>query len=235
MLGAAAPAEAGDKSKAVDLTGSWLEASRTSPGKGKEAYTDTTFYDFMIGNEYTTQRKNSYMYRGTYKVANGRLDLGMRAFNVVEMSAGRMVLQDDAGKYEFVRYDKAARMAQNSGAASSSDRGYKEDLKGESISAAQLGGKWEVYKRTSSTTMPEIDYTRIIRVVNIKVDGNQVSGGVASAKDMDGAPSWTIKRYDGGILYCGGKSDRQLKVVRCTPGELIVQEDNLTYFFKQFK
>lgn len=235
LLAVAMPAKAGDKNKPVDLTGTWLEASRMSPRKEKLDYTDTTFYEFMVGNEYTTQRKNSFMYRGTYKATTGILDLGMRVYNILEMSPARMLLKDDAGTYEFVRYDKAARMVENSSAASSGSRAYKEDLGGGPVSVAQLAGKWEVYKRTSSVTMPEIDYTRIIRAIEIKPAGNQVEGSVSSAKDMDGMPSWKITRYDGSMLYCSGKSDRQLKVVRCNAGELIVQEDNLTYFFKQFK
>jgi hypothetical protein len=100
----------------------------------------------------------------------------------------------------------------------------------------RLMGKWEVYKRTASTTLPEIDYTRIVREINIRPRKDTV-GTVGAAKDMDGRPSWKIDRYDNGILYCSSekKGSRQLKVMRCSDGELIVQEDVFTYFFKQFK
>ena len=235
LLVAVLPADADIKNKPVDLTGSWKEDRRISLRRERLEFTDTTFYDFLIGNEYTTQRKNSFMYRGTYKATKSTLDLGMRVYNVLEMSRTRMVLKDDAGSYEFVRYDKAAAMAENSSAASSGNRAYKEEVKGGPVSAGQLAGKWEVYKKTSSITLSEVDYTRLIRIINVKPEGNNVGGSVSSAKDMENAPSWKITRYDDGIIYCTGKGDRQLKVLQCKDGELIVQEDNLTYFFKQFK
>jgi hypothetical protein len=81
-----------------------------------------------------------------------------------------------------------------------------------------------------------VDYNRILRMVDIRPDGRNVSGTVSSAKDMDGRPSWTISRYENGILYAGGdKGSRQLKVLRSSDGELILQEDHITYFFKQFR
>ena len=237
FLAAALPADAGDKNGKgpVDLTGNWKEAIRISPRKERLDYNDTTFYDFMVGNEYTVQRKNSYMYRGTHNATSGMLDLGMRTYSVLEMSHDRMVLRDDGGSYEFVRYDKSAIMAEHNSAASNSARAFKEEINDERITAAQLAGKWEVYKRTSSTPLSSIDYTRIIQVIDVKEAGGKIIGSVGSAKDMEGAPSWKITRYDGGVLYCTGKGDRQLKVIRCKGGELIVQEEQLTYFFKQFK
>lgn len=227
--------EADVKNKPVDLTGNWKEAGRISPRNERLDFTDTTFYDFLIGNEYTVQRKHSFMYRGTYKATKGMLDLGMRTYNVLEMAPERIVLKDDAGSYEFVRYNKAARMAENSDAASSGKRAYQDDLNPAPVRASQLAGKWEVYKRTSNTTLPEIDYTRIISMIDIKPEGGKMGGSVASAKDMETVPSWKITGYNNGVIYCSGKGDRQLKVLRCDDGELIIQEDNITYFFKQFK
>ncbi len=228
-------AAAKDKSKPVDLTGNWKEVRRISLRQEALDYTDTTCYDFMVGNEYTVQRKNSFMYRGTYKITPGLLDLGMRSFSIVEMTKDKMMLKDDAGTYKFVRYDKMASEAENNGAAASGARAFKEEITGANVNLGQLAGKWEVYKRTSSATLPEIDYTRIVQMIEIRKRGDTV-GTVASAKDMEGAPSWNIMRYDGGVLYCNGpKGARQLKVLSYKPGELIVGEEPLTYFFKQFK
>ena len=56
-------------------------------------------------------------------------------------------------------------------------------------------------------------------------------GGVVAATQ----PSWKIARYNAGIIYCTGRDERQLKVLQCRNGELIVQEGILTYFFKQFQ
>lgn len=235
-LFAALGAFADQKNKPVDLTGSWKEARRVSPRGEALDYTDTTYYDFLVGNEYTTQRQNSFMYRGTYKTTPGTIDLGMRVYNVLEWSPNRIILKDDGGTYQFVRYDKPPAREDNA-AASSTDRGYKEDLgRGGYVGLGRLRGRWEVYKRTSSATLPEVDYTRIVRVVDINPRRDTI-GTVGAAKDMDGMPSWKIDRYDNGILYCSSpaKGPRQLKVVSCKDGELIIQEDVYTYFFKQFK
>ena len=230
-----APAKERDKNiRPVDLTGSWKEARRVSPRGEALAYNDTTYYDFLVGNEYTTQRANSFMYRGTYKATPGTLDLGMRMYNILEMSPTRMILKDDGGTYQFARYTKAP-SSENNTAASSTDRGLKESVAADNVDIARLAGRWEVYKRTSSATLPEVDYTRIVRVIDIHPRRDTI-GTVGAAKDMDGMPSWKVDRYANGILYCSGaKGPRQLKVVSCKDGELIVQEDVYTYFFKQFK
>lgn len=227
----------GGTGKPVDLTGNWKEQRRISVRGEALDYTDTTYYDFMVGNEYTVQRKNGFMFRGTYKATPGIVDLGMRSYNVVEMSANRMILKDDGGSYQFVRYDKAAMMAENNGAAASGERAYKPEIAAEPVKLSQLSGKWEVYKRTSSTTLPEIDYTKIVQVIELRQRGGDTLGTVASSKDMEGKPTWKITRYDNSILYCtsAGRGPRQLKVISCRDGELIVQEDVFTYFFKQFK
>lgn len=226
---------AGGKNKPVDLTGDWKEVKRSSLLQNMVDYVDTTFYHFLVGNEYTVQRKNSYMYRGTYKIDRGQLDLGMRAYNIASLKQNEMVLKDDAGTYYFVRYDAEARRAENNDAASSSTRGHQEQLNPENISPEQLSGRWEVYKRTSSEKLPDIDYTTIIRVIDLKNDKGIVSGGVESAKDMNGAPSWKITGFKDGEIECSGKINRRLKVLKCEGAEMIVQEGNLTYFFKKFK
>ena len=104
LLFLALPAEADDQSGLIDLTGSWKEVRRVAGGGGAQDFTDTTFYDFMPGKEFTSQQKGKYMYRGTYQATSGIVDLGMRMYNVLEMSPARMLLKDDAGTYEFVRY-----------------------------------------------------------------------------------------------------------------------------------
>lgn len=226
-----------DKSstKPIDLTGSWKEARRVSPRGEALDYTDTTYYDFLIGNEYTMKRKNAFMYRGTYKANPGRVDLGMRAYNVVEMSPSRMILRDDAGSYQFVRYEKQPETEDNS-AASSSGRAMKPEVAAGRVSLNDLYGKWEVFKRTSSTTLSEVDYNHIVQIIELKPRGGDTLGTIAAARDRDGLPAWKITRYDNGTLHATGpKGARQLKVVSLRDGELIVQEDVYTYFFKQFK
>ena len=223
------------KNNPIDLTGSWKESQRKSLLKVPIDYTDTTYYDFLIGNEYTVHKANAFSYRGTYKVTSGQLDLGMRLYNIVEMTRDKIVLKDDANFYEFTRYEKPDLTKEDNAAANNSERAFKENVGQGAVRADQLAGHWEVYKRTSSEKLPEIDYSTLIRVIDVKINDGKISGTVASAQDMQGAPSWNIIRYENGIIYCSGKSDRQLKVLQCKDNDLIITEGITTYFFKQFK
>jgi len=100
---------------------------------------------------------------------------------------------------------------------------------------SKLSGKWEVYKRTSSVQMGNIDYGRILKIIQVPAKpaaGNM--GSVWAANDREPAPSWHVEKFENSTLYCGGKDPRQLKVLKCDGKELVIQEDNVTYFFKQF-
>lgn len=218
--------------KPVDLTGSWKEVRRETRDGKAEVFDDTTYYDFLIGNEYTTRRRNQFMYRGTYKTTPGSLDLGMRWYKVLRWSPNRILLKDDAGTYQFVRYAKAPEQ-ENDAAAASAARGFQDGTAAEKVPLRSLQGRWEVFKRTSSATLSEIDYKHIIRSIELR-PGRDTLGVVYASDDMNGQPSWKIDRYEDNVLHCSGKSARALKVLRCRDGELIVQEGVITYFFKQF-
>jgi hypothetical protein len=83
--------------------------------------------------------------------------------------------------------------------------------------------------------MESVDYERVIRMLDISIKNNALTGAAYSTKDMDNLPSWRIWNYENGVLFLNGKSNRKLRVLKASDGELIVQEDNLTYFFKEFK
>lgn len=219
------------RDKDIDLTGDWREMTRSYPNRPNIAFDDTTFFHFLIGNEYTTQRKNHFMYRGTYKIYDGQLDIGMRLYQIFTVSKDEIVLKDELGTYQFHRYQipKQAERTSNVAGESSGSVGAGN------IVLEQLSGRWEVYKRTSSETLPDIDYSTIIRVIEMKQEQGGLSGGVESAKDMNGTPSWKVVGYQDGIIECKGKSDRKLKVLQCEGNELILQEGSLSYFFKKFK
>ena len=222
--------------KAPDVTGSWKESARMGRDKAPIEYTDTMYTDFMIGNEYTTGRKTGFLYKGTYKVTEGTLDLGMRMYNITERSANRLVLKDDVGFYVWERYQKADPRVENSAAAASGSRGHQEtDLAGGPVKASQLKGRWEVFKRTSSEKLPEINYKMLLHTLDLKGMNPADSSGIYAASDPTRFPGWYVTRYDDNIIYCSGPAGkRQLNVLKCTEGELIVQEGVITYFFKQF-
>lgn len=224
----------GDKNKPIDLTGSWKETRRMDLNKQPIPFTDTVRMKFMIGNEYLWMKPNTFQYRGTYKASATSLDLGMRAFTALEMTPGRMLLKDELGIYEFRRYTETAPQQDNS-AATSGDRARVEENYDGVQNISQLAGKWEVYKRTSAVQMNAIDYNRILKIIKISAKPATDSlGSVWAANDREAAPSWYVKKFENSTLICGGKDARELKVLKCDGKELVIQEDNVTYFFKQF-
>jgi len=234
---AALSASAAKDKKAPEVMGSWKETSRTGRDKAAIPFTDTMYTDFLIGNEYTTGRKTGFLYKGTYKVTAGTLDLGMRMYNITEASPKRLMLQDDGGYYVWERYEKADPRIENSTAAASGSRGHQEsEFTDQPVSMGQLKGKWEVFKRTSSETMPEINYKKLLHTLDIKGGSAADSSGVYAAADPNRNPGWYITRYDNNTIYCSGAGgSRELKVLKCADGELIIQEGIVTYFFKQFR
>lgn len=222
--------------KAPDIKGSWKETARMGRDKAPIAYTDTMYTDFLIGNEYTTGRKTGFLYKGTYKVTEGSLDLGMRMYIITERGPSRLVLKDDVGFYVWERYQKPDPTVENSTAAGSGNRGHSEtSYDGKAVSIGQLRGKWEVFKRTSAETLPEINYKILLHTINVKGANPADSSGIYSASDPTVKPGWYITRYDDNVIYCSGPTGkRQLKVLKCADGELIIEEGAITYFFKQF-
>lgn len=227
-------AYAGDKNKAVDLTGNWKETQRMTKDKTDVSYTDTIRIDFMEGNEFLWQKAGSFMFKGTYKATSASLDLGSRYFTVVESSPQKMLLKDDNGFYQLVRYKKEAAKENNSNAASAA-RGNNEATGDISIDA--FNGNWETYKRTSKVQQQSIDYNRILKRLSLTVNGKVITGEFHAAQEINGTAGWKLDKFEKGYLYFSGNGNdvRKAKVLKCADGELILEEGDYTYFLKKFK
>lgn len=225
---------AGDKNKSVDLTGNWKEVQRMAKDKTDISYTDTIRIDFMEGNEFLWQKAGSFMFKGTYKATSTSLDLGSRYFTVIESSAQKMLLKDDNGFYQLMRYKKEAAKENNSNAASGA-RGNNESSGDINIDA--LNGNWETYKRTSKVQQQSIDYNRILKRLSLNVSGKMITGDFHAAQEVNGTAGWRLDKFEKGYLYFSSKGNdvRKAKVLKCTDGELILEEGDYTYFLKKFK
>jgi hypothetical protein len=103
-------------------------------------------------------------------------------------------------------------------------------------SVQQMAGHWSVYKRTNATKVDAIDYTRQLKMVDFYPNAQDGKWGAFFAtKDADNAPSWVVESYANQTVYLNGKDQRQFKVIKCESGELIMEENGVTYYFKQFK
>lgn len=205
---------------------SWKEVSRVDDKHKPISFKDTIHLTFMEGNEYTWMKKGSFIFRGTYKVKKGWLDLGNRVFSIVERNNQSLVLKDNGATYYFKPYVPPAR-----------GKIEKEEYSGQVSSLDGLNGVWSVFKRTSSSTLKEIDYTSIVKSLalydapNDKGEIGYISGG----KDPKGNPSWYIEKFENSSLICNGASMRVFEVLKADPKELIVKEGDITYFLKRFK
>lgn len=206
------------------LSGNWREVHRTDVHGDRMDFQDTIKINFLTGNEYTWLKKGGFIYRGTYKIANGALDMGSRYFKIVSQSPDRLVVSDDAATYEFRPYTAPGR-----------NRISQEPAPSMVTSLSDIAGKWKVFKGTSSATMKEIDLSTRVKTVMIfdAPDSEGDIGYVSGGKDPQGKPSWKINRFENGILYCNGKTVRLFEVSKGTK-ELILKEGNMTYFMKQF-
>jgi len=99
-------------------------------------------------------------------------------------------------------------------------------------------GHWTVYKRMQKDESGgTIDLATTIRSVYItgpSSDGKQ--GYIFSGNDPGSSPSWYIKSL--GVdqaLDCAGKNPRIINVKKCQKGEMILEENGITYYLKEFK
>jgi len=225
---------AGNKNKTINIVGTWKEAHRFSLNKEKLDFKDTTYYNFIDATQYIVHHQDGFQYHNTYSLSPGLLDLGMNAYSVVEISQNKMLLKDDQGTYEFVRYKEVVAATENTTQASSSQRGYKEELGATTIKMEQLVGKWEVYKRSSLDKLPEIDYRKILKSLEIRIVSGNLSGTISAMED-DPAGAWKITGYENAMITASGKSELHIQVLKCDQGEMVLQSGSMQYFLKQFK
>jgi len=216
------------------MEGRWKEVRRESAG-ARIPFTDTARLTLLPGNEYTWGRPMSFTYRGTYKRTKDVLDLGRATYTVVSASADKLVLRDREGTYTFAPDAGISNATDNSAATNGTRAATPDAFSGAPASIGALMGRWEVYKRTSSTVQQSIDYSRQLRVIEVMKNGDGEQGLVFASNDMQNKPSWYMERYADGTIFCAGRDKRELKVLHQAGDELVVSEGDMTYFLKRFK
>jgi len=210
----------------TQLSGKWKEVNRWAPDNKPLTYKDTIHIEFLKGGTYIWQKQNSYLYRGTYKITDKDLDMGTKFFTIVSHTPDKLILKDETGQYEF---------APDRSVAATNPIPSEPTPKPVS-SINPMVGHWSKYKSTSATPLSQVDYTRQLKMIDItggSSDGKL--GYLYAAKDADNAPSWYIESFSDQTLYCNGKDKRTFKVIKCENNDLVLQEGDMTYFFRQFK
>jgi hypothetical protein len=207
-----------------DLSGNWREVSRKSQSGEAINFTDTIKIAFLEGNEYTWQKKRDFIYRGTYKVKNNTLDMGARIYTIEKSTAKKLILSDKYAVYEFETYTPTIGQLP----------AEKSPVVVNNIAAIE--GTWEVFKRTSTTTMKDIDYTTLLQkmVVFSKAAEDGSWGYITASRAPMQKDGWKIMSLSDHTIHCSGKTQRSFDVTK-RDGELILTEGNITYFMKRFK
>lgn len=206
-----------------DLSGTnWREISRVNHEGEEIRFKDTIFIHFLEGNEYTWQKRKDFMHRGSYKYNGKVIDMTTKFFTVVKHTDKRLVLRDKHATYEFEAYTPAphTKLPAEKKPATVND-------------IEEIAGKWNVFKRTSATTLKSIDYAHLVE--NVVVEKRDTSWGViTSSSKPHEADGWKIIKLKDGVLYAEGKTSRRFEVSK-RDSELILKEENITYFLKQFQ
>lgn len=234
LLLAPVAAFCGDKKKQKLITpGRWREIVRMTPDSTVMQFRDTLFIAFQPKDSFSYHYRNGFIYEGIYNVSEDSiLDLGTARFKVVYIQnvpkkPASMVLANAKGIFQFELDTSAILKAIVI---------EKEDTAVPVTNIDVMIGRWTVYKRTIKGTghIEPSDNIRSVYITGPSTDGKL--GYVYSGDDPDNNPSWYIKEYGADqALVCAGKNPRNLMVIRCQKGEMILEEEGITFYLKQFK
>lgn len=208
----------------------WREIQRMKTDSTIVPFTDTLFIWFKRKDTFQYNVKNGFIYKGVYTInEDSILDFGTARYKIVERMPLKLVLTSVEGIFHFIR--------------DSSDTAKvivldKEEKLLPITNIDQMIGKWSVYRReVKEKASGQIDNSQAVRTVYItgpSTDGKQ--GYVFSGTDPRNKWSWYIKSLGTDqVLDCDGKNKRILKVIKCQNGEMILEDDGIKYYLKQFK
>jgi len=206
----------------------WREVKRFDNDSVSIPFLDTMFITIKRKDSFQYHNKDAFIYNGIYILDGKDLDFGYAKFTIMFKKQTSMLLRDGKGYYLFN--------------IDSSDTLKtivlpKDEKIDSNLTIDNMIGKWSFYKRTAVKQVSTFDHSQMIKTVLIT--GKSSSGKlgfVFSDLDKTDDPSWSIVRFNKNMtLECEGKSKRILTVTKCQGGELILEDEELRYFFKQFR
>ncbi len=209
--------------------GRWVEVKRLNPDSMVWNFTDTLFMTFQIRDTFTYRVRNGFIYKGKYTYdEDDHLEFGWVSYIVAQKRPNSLILANTKGIYYYVKdtSDTAAVIVLDSAEKIEP----VTDLE-------QMLGKWTVYKRELDKDAIGVSYSDEIKYMYITGQGtDDKKGYVYCGPDPVNSPSCYIQRFEGDqMLECFCKKPRSLKVVKCQKGELVIVENGVSYYFKQFK
>ena len=210
----------------------WREVSRRGPDSSIVAFTDTMFLSFNGRDSFSYHFKNGFVYNGPYIFKEDSiLDLGTVRYQMLSNKrgvTGKLVLVNANGIYQF--------------GVDSTDTVKaiiipKEDKIVPVTNIDQMIGHWTVYKKTAVGSADAPDVAMQIRSAYITGPSTEGKMGyLFSGTDPGNAPSWFIKDFkEDQSLLCDGKTQRNFKVIKCQKNEMVIEDESMRYYLKQFK
>lgn len=208
----------------------WREVKRMGLDSTIIPFTDTLFISFLKKDSASYHNKNGFIYNGPYTInEDSLLDFGTARYKVAVRNPDALVLLNDNGIFILSRdqSDTVKPIILE-----------KDEKYAPVTNIDQMIGHWTVYKRTEKEqAMGTMDIASTIRAIYItgpSTDGKQ--GYIFSGNDAVNNPSWYIKGLGTDqVLDCDGKGKRIINVKKCQKGEMILEENGISYYLKQFK
>jgi len=220
-----------DKHKPLKIPVSrWKEVKRMKPDSSIVAFTDTLYVSFKKKDSFSYHNLNGFIYNGGYTIdEDSLLDFGTAKYKIAVKRPDALVFTNEQGFFVLAPD------------LSDTAKIIVLDTTTEKLvpvaNIDQMIGHWTVYKRTTKDQGGTIDPATSITALYItgpSTDGKL--GYVYGGTDAKNNPSWFIKSLGNDqVLDCDGKNQRILKVNKCQKGEMILEENDVKYFFKQFK
>ena len=206
----------------------WKETIRMTPDSNKVAFNDTMFLSFNGRDTFSYHFKNGFIYNGAYIFdQDSILDLGTVKYRLLQFKPNKIVLVNTNGIYQF--------------GVDSTDTVKaiiipKDEKLLPVTSIDQMIGHWTVYKKTAGTgNAPDV----AAQIRSAYITGPSTEGKLGylfGGEDPGNAPSWYIKGFGADqSLQCDGKTPRTFKVIKCQKGEMIIEDEGMRYFLKQFR
>ena len=206
----------------------WREIKRLDADSVAVPFLDTMFITIKRKDSFSYHNKNAFVYSNVYILDDKSLDFGYAKFTIVFKKPKNMLLHDAKGYYLF--------------GLDSSDTLKtivlpKEEKIDSAFTIDNMIGHWSVYKRTPLKTLQVIDHNVLLKSMLItgRSTGRKL-GFIFSDVDKRDDPSWTIVKLDKDHqMECEGLPKRTFKVIKCQGGEIVLEDEEMQYFFKQYK
>lgn len=211
-----------------DISGKWLEASRTDKNNTVIQFQDTIYVEIREDEFMLVRPKIGKTYFGDAEIKDNKIYLQNEQFQIE--SAEKNILKLKHGKYthRFVRFEQTPDMP--------AQRISHQDDKPNEIKTTtkSLIGKWTVYKKTDEQFSVKKYYFKILDIQEVNLD-NLLSGSL-TLHNMDKQKTTPFTIFVQGVEMnmTVGEDMYKIQLLRNNGNEMIFRIGSATYYLKRF-